>query len=610
MIPLSVDISDASHFHENTTLTGLSCSYDGRYFLLSSDQSGCANVYRVATEANRIEQLTHFATQPTFAISYFPRDSRFLYRQDQCGDELDHIWVHEPDGQRRDLTPGDGLKASFLQWNDSGEQFWLLHNQRDASVYDVYCYCAADYTNQRVFTNCDQVNVCDISRDGVWLACEKELNSRANQLVFYRLDTSKGKRCEYQPGYWVGKNDMQARHMIMSFAPDSQSVFYTSDLDCEHKNVWVLDLVTGKTAELLRLGWDVTAFYFSPSGRYQICEVNRDAKTCLQVTDTNTQKPYFLSNEEDAATGLCFSPDESRIGYYTESCICPANLHIHHIGGSNNRLIQAQNPKLPQQRLVRAEVVHYRSFDGLSIPALLYRPSEASADNPVAAMLWIHGGPGDQSQQKFDPVIQHLVSNGYAVLAVNHRGSTGYGKTFFHMADRQHGDVDLEDCLYAKHYLGDLDWVDGQRIGIMGCSYGGFLALAALTFKPDIFALAINIFGVTNWLRTLNSIPPWMGGVRKRIYDVMGDPAQDHQRLKQVSPLFHASQICRPLLVVQGKNDQRVLQIESDEIVQAVKRNGVPVEYLLFEDEGHGFNRRANLIAASNHYLNFLNQYL
>ncbi|MCG7534090.1 alpha/beta fold hydrolase [Pseudoalteromonas sp. OOF1S-7] len=610
MIPLSADITDASHFYGNTTLTDLSCSYDGLYYLLSSDQSGCANVYRVATEANGVEQLTHSRAQPTFAISYFPKDYRFLYRQDQSGDELDHIWVCECDGYCRDLTPGEGLKASFLQWSESGDHFWLLNNQREASVYDVYCYCVDDYTNHRVFTNVDEVNVCGISRDGMWLACEKELSSRANQLVFYCLNTPASQRCNYQPRYRVGEIEAQARHMIMSFSPDSQSVFYTSDQDCEYKNLWILDLVTGKTANYMQLGWDVTAFYFSPSGHYQICEVNRDANTYTRVTDTNTQTLCAFPRTEGSAYGLCFSPDESLVGYYTQSCTCPASLHICHIDGSHKRLIQAQNPKLPQQRLVRAQVVNYSSFDGLSIPALLYRPCEASADAPVAAMLWIHGGPGDQSQQTFDPVIQHLVSNGYAVLAVNHRGSSGYGKTFFHMADRQHGNLDLEDCLYAKQYLSGLEWVDGERVGIMGCSYGGFLALAALTFKPDVFALAIDIFGVTNWLRTLNSIPPWMGGVRKRIYDVMGNPDEDHHRLKGVSPLFYASQICRPLLVVQGKNDQRVLQVESDEIVQAVSNNGVPVEYVLFDDEGHGFKRRANLIAASNHYLNFLNQYL
>ena len=194
---------------------------------------------------------------------------------------------------------------------------------------------------------------------------------------------------------------------------------------------------------------------------------------------------------------------------------------------------------------------------------------------------------------------QFLINHGYAVLKVNNRGSSGYGKTFFHMDDQKHGEVDLQDCVWARKYLENLDWVDPDRIGILGGSYGGYMVVAALAFEPEAFDVGVDIFGVTNWLRTLENIPPWWGAFKDALYAEMGDPATDRERLERISALFHAENIVKPLLVVQGANDPRVLQVESDEMVEAVRANGVPVEYVVFPDEGHGFRSKANRITSA-----------
>jgi dipeptidyl aminopeptidase/acylaminoacyl peptidase len=228
----------------------------------------------------------------------------------------------------------------------------------------------------------------------------------------------------------------------------------------------------------------------------------------------------------------------------------------------------------------------------------------------VPAIVLVHGGPGGQSRRGYSAQIQHLVNHGYAVYAINNRGSSGYGKTFYHLDDRRHGDVDLRDVVASRAFLASQDWVDGDKVAIMGGSYGGYMVAAALAFQPDAFNVGINIFGVTNWPRTLVSVPPWWAAQRQSLYDELGDPATDGERLRAISPLFHASNITKPLLVVQGANDPRVLQVESDELVAAVRANNVPVEYIVFPDEGHGFQRRENRVTASEAYLSFLNQYL
>ena len=196
------------------------------------------------------------------------------------------------------------------------------------------------------------------------------------------------------------------------------------------------------------------------------------------------------------------------------------------------------------------------------------------------------------------------------ILAANNRGSSGYGKTFYHLDDKRHGEEDLQDIVYGRKYLESLDWVDGDKIGVIGGSYGGYMVAAALAFEPEAFDVGINIFGVTNWVRTLKSIPPWWEAFKEALYDELGDPATDEERHRRISPLFHAENSVKPLLVIQGANDPRVLQVESDELVAAVQANEVPVDYVIFPDEGHGFRKRENRITASEAYVRFLNTYL
>jgi len=269
------------------------------------------------------------------------------------------------------------------------------------------------------------------------------------------------------------------------------------------------------------------------------------------------------------------------------------------------------NDDIDISHLVNAKVIRYKSFDGLEVPAIYYLPHQASVDHKVPALVWVHGGPGGQSRQNFSSLIQYMVNHGYAVLAVNNRGSSGYGKSFYQMDDLNHGEKDLQDCVEGKNWLAAQEEIDGDKIGILGGSYGGYMTMAALTYTPEEFAVGVNLFGVTNWMRTLKSIPPWWESFKEALYKELGDPhSADSIRLKRISPLFHTDKVTKPLIVLQGAQDPRVLQVESDEIVAGVRANGVPVEYVLFEDEGHGFVKKENQIEAYSSILKFLDIYL
>ena len=246
----------------------------------------------------------------------------------------------------------------------------------------------------------------------------------------------------------------------------------------------------------------------------------------------------------------------------------------------------------------------------MTIPSIFYKPHQASAEHKVPALVWVHGGPGGQTRKGYSAFIQYLVNHGYAVLGINNRGSSGYGQTFFTADDRKHGHEPLRDCVEAKAFLAAQPYIDPERIGIIGGSYGGYMVLAALAFQPEEFVVGVDIFGVSNWLRTLESIPPYWEAQRLALYQEIGDPVKDREMLKAISPVFHADKIRRPLLVLQGKNDPRVIKPESDDIVKAVKAAGVPVEYVVFDDEGHGFTKKKNQIEGYRAVLNFLDKYL
>jgi dipeptidyl aminopeptidase/acylaminoacyl peptidase len=311
-------------------------------------------------------------------------------------------------------------------------------------------------------------------------------------------------------------------------------------------------------------------------------------------------------------SGVSISRSEKLIRLAAGSSTSPTDLYMHQFGETDfTRLTHSLNKEINENDLVAGEVIRYPSFDGLDIPAILYKPHEASVRNKVPALLLIHGGPGGQSRLGFSSTTQYLVNHGYTVLAVNNRGSSGYGKTFYNLDNRRHGEDDLMDCVKAKDFLTGLGYVDMDRVGIIGGSYGGYMTLAALTFQPEEFDAGVDLFGISNWVRTLKSTPPYWEAFRKALFDELGDPfTADSVRLYRISPLFHADQITKPLMVLQGANDPRVLKVESDEIVAAVEANGVPVEYVVFEDEGHGFVKKENQIEAWGQILMFLDKYL
>ena len=590
-------------FMATVNIGGASFSADESRILFHSNESGIFNVYAMPVAGGKPVQLTDSKTDSHYAVSFFPGDDRFLYTRDQGGNELNHLYVREADGSERDLTPGDKLKARFVGWTGDDSGFYLATNERDPKFTDLYRYDTKTYARTLVFKNEGGWGAMDISRDGRWLALAK-INTTADSDV-HLADLKSG---EIRP---ITKHTGVARYEAQDFTPDGRELLMTTNDGGEFTRVVAYDLATGTTRDVEKADWDVAYTAFSKDGRYRVTGINADASIDLRLYRDG--KPVALPKLPGGEVrGVAFSRSGKRMAFYVNGDRSPSNLFVADVGSSAapRQLTQSLSKAIDPAELVDASVVRFKSFDGMVIPSVYLVPKEASPTHKVPAIVFVHGGPGGQTMRGYSALMQYFVNNGYAVLGINNRGSSGYGKSFFTADDRKHGREPLWDCIEAKTFLASTGVIDPDRIGIVGGSYGGYMVLSAMAFRPEAFKVGIDIFGVANWIRTLESIPPYWEAQRQALYQEIGDPVKDRDFLMATSPLFHAKEIRKPLMVIQGANDPRVIKPESDDIVAAVKKNGVPVDYLVFDDEGHGFSKKKNTLEANRRMVEFLDKYL
>ncbi|MBJ6759876.1 S9 family peptidase [Myxococcaceae bacterium JPH2] len=591
-------------FMGTTGLVGMDFTADQKHLLYSSNQTGIFNVFRVPVGGGTPTQLTHSTTDSTFLVSAFPRDERLLFRRDQGGNEQLHLYVRTPDGKEKDLTPGTKLRASFVGWSRDDSAFYVLTNERDARFMDLYRYDAKTYARTLLFQNDGGYDVAGVAPDEKSVALQKPRTTSDNDLWRYDVATRALKHLTPHQG--------DAQFSVADFDPVSGALYLLTNVNSEFTRVVRYADATGTLEEVEKTDWDIVSSTFSRSGAYRITVINEDGRATVRLHDVKkgTDLPLPTLPEGDVVA-VQFSRDEQRLSLLHNGDRSPTNLYAYALATKKaTRLTNTLSPAVDAEDLVEAQRVRFKSSDGLEIPNILYKPHQASPDNKVPALVWVHGGPGGQTRKGYAAFMQYLANHGYVVLGINNRGSSGYGKSFFRSDDQKHGREPLRDCVEARKYLASLPYVDATRVGIIGGSYGGYMTLAALAFQPEAFNVGVDIFGVANWLRTLKNMPPYWESRRQALYQEMGDPTTQEQMLRDISPLFHAEQIRKPLLVIQGANDPRVLRVESDEMVQAVRKNNVPVEYVVFPDEGHGFSKKKNELEAYSRTLGFLDQYL
>jgi dipeptidyl aminopeptidase/acylaminoacyl peptidase len=562
-------------------ISGLSISPDGGRVLVSMDTDGVPNAWALPVAGGPPAQLTRSTKNPVWAIGYFPKDDRVLYRSGPAGDE-DHLFVRELDGTSVELFPGK--TSYFVGWLSDGPALLAEIDNGGAQSRDLYRIAADGYGKTMVNRNSSLTSRLAVaSPDGRYLAYREGSNDLIRTIRVRDLKTGKDSSLLVGDGFTI--------HLPLSFSPDSSALLVLNDVDQEFNSREFLglarwEMADGKTRDLLLKSWDVRDARYSPDGKRLAVVAGGDTRSDLELYDAATLKPIALPGYPPVGdvSAVAFSPDGRELAFLASGAT-PPGVWIYDLA----RLEAPRRLSAEAGGGIEGTVTRFKALDNRDIPGILYKPARASADQKVPAVVWIHDGPSGQARLGFDPLVQSLVQRGYAVLAINERGSGGYGRTYLSLDDRRHGTQDVDDCVAAKALLAATGWVDPDRIAIGGVGFGGYLTLVALTGRPQEFAAGIDLFGIANWQRVLDATP-YGSAERNILADEMGHAGSQDPQLW--APYQNAGRIARPLFLVQGARDTLAVPAEAAEIVAAMKKNGRAVEAAVLPDAAHGFVRR------------------
>lgn len=577
-----------------------SFSSDGGKVLFLTNITGTPQIWRVPVEGGWPEQMTYYDDRVT-GIRCSPRDGRIAFSKDQGGNERDQIYMLYPDeGLVTELAVEEDVIHGLGPWSPDGRFISFRSNSRHRAFFDIYILDT--YSGEvRLVLEHNGMNTPEAwSNNGKWLLVKRQNTNLDSDL--YLIDVEKGEsRC-------ITTHSGEASYADPAFTPDDRSIICLSNRDREFTVMVSINLEDDHEEKILEEKWDLECLSLTKDGKKVAYAVNEEGYSKLKIMRLPDGK---IEDVEGLPPGVVseakWSPDGVMLAFTFSGSKFNSDIWIYQYrDGSVYRLTKSDRGGIPQSIFVEPELIYFQTFDGLSIPAFLYLPITWTGEKPPVVM-YIHGGPESQFRPSFNEVIQYLVNQGYAVFSPNVRGSTGYGKTYVHLDDTYRRMDSVKDLRYAHKWLSSCGRLDPNRVALLGGSYGGFMVLSALTEYPELWAAGVDLYGIANFLTFLRNTGPWRRRLRACEY---GDPERDAQFLSAISPIHKADRIKAPLMVIHGENDPRVPRSETDQIIEAMKRRGIPFKYIIFDDEGHGIVKLKNRIKAFEAIVEFFNEHL
>jgi dipeptidyl aminopeptidase/acylaminoacyl peptidase len=569
---------------------GATWSPDGRRIAFLTDITGVPQAWEVPVGGGWPEQLT-FHDERVSGVRYSPKENRLIFSMDIGGNERSQLFLLE-NGEERDLTEAPDAIHYFGGFSLDGERIAYTATRRNGTDFDVFVQELSGEP-EMVWKTGGYHTIADWAPDGSFLVVSRHYSNLNNDL--YKLDLTSGEATLLTP------HEGDARFSGARVTPDGESVFLATDRDGDFVRLGRLDLSTLEIGYLTPDDWDVEEVELSENGRWLLASRNVEGYSDFMLFNGRGRRVPEPEMPEGILGGFSFSPDGNRLAFTLTGPDRNPDVWIVDLpDGEPCRLTRSSTAGIPPRTFRRPKVVRYPSFDGLEIPALFYEPDTENA--PV--VVNVHGGPESQSRPLFAPVTQYLLHRGYAVFAPNVRGSTGYGKVYTHLDDVYLRMDSVKDLAHAAHWLRERGH---ERIAVMGGSYGGFMVLAVLTEYPELWTAGVDIVGIANLVTFLENTGSYRRALREPEY---GSLERDREFLESISPIHKAERIRAPLMVIHGKNDPRVPVGEAEQIVEKVRKNGGAVEYLLYEDEGHGLAKLKNRLDAYPKIAAFLDKHL
>jgi len=569
----------------------------GRIAFLS-DITGTPQVWAVDASGGWPDQLTFFQDK-VWTLDAAPDGGRLICSRDIGGNERYQLFFVSADGAVvHRLSRDDQAIHHFGGWSHDGRQVAYVSNARNGIHFDAYVQAIDDGEPRLVFQSDGNYHVVAWSPDDSQLILAHEVSSAHQPL--YLLDLASG---DIRP---LTPEDEPVSNPAVRWAADG-TLYLLTDRERDFVGLARLDLRSGQVTYLVDHHWDVESLAVSPDARSLAYTVNADGYARLYIHDLAAgQSAQVLGLPRGVVGEPVFSPDGTQVAVSVQS---PRhNLDVWLVDANSldcRQVTRSSLAGIPRDSLAEPELIHYPTFDGRSIPAFFYRPP--GGESPLPVILYVHGGPTSQARPDFDPRFQFFLSRGYAILAPNVRGSSGYGKACMALDDVRLRMDSVADLKYAVEWLRASGVVDPARIAIYGRSYGGFMVLAAVTTYPELWAAAVDVVGIANWVTFLENTGPWRRAHREQEY---GSLEHDREFLESISPIHQVDRIRAPMLVVHGANDPRVPVTEADQIVSRLRARGHPVEYLRYEDEGHKIAKLGNRIDSFTRMAGFLARYL
>jgi len=595
--------------------------------------TGTPQVWMVDAQGGWPEQMTFYSDRVDF-VRWSPDGTGLIFAKSKGGDENAQLFWLSPDGSEiKALTSDSTIRYNFGGWSHDSKKISYSSNKRNKDFFDVYVMDVATGREELVYQQDGSNNPVNWSFDNRYLIVSHENEELSLDNDLYLVDT------QTKQATLLTRHEGAAEFGSVHFTPDGHSIFLGTNDKREFYSLAQMNLATKKIDILDNTEWDLDLTQMSDDGSLFAYTIGRDGFSELYIRrlDTDGKPLITVMGKRDAPVqlpgkgvigGLQFSKDNSKLAITFNGARYNSDIWLYDL--KTRRLSQVTHSStagIPRDSFVEPQLIHYKTFDGREIPAWYYRPQtvegraqrrqitftsgpnsiggNSSSNLPV--IVSVHGGPEGQEQPMFSGIYQYFLSRGYAILAPNVRGSTGYGKTYTHLDDVRKREDSVKDLAAAVEWLKTEGGADPRHIAVMGGSYGGYMTLAAVTLYPDLWAAAVDTVGIANFESFLKNT----SGYRRKLREVeYGSLEHDLDFLRAISPIAKVDRVKTPLMIIAGKNDPRVPYTEAEQMVKALRDRNSVIEYKLFEDEGHGVAKLSNRLIVYPLMADFLDRYM